>query len=106
LREDELLAVFEDMSESDTSNSESERDSEREVSESAVDAEDICDNLEIDSPEDAAQRTKRRRTAGPSFQWQRGNFVPKIHDFANQNSGISANFDGNCSVFDIFKSIF
>jgi hypothetical protein len=106
LREDELLAVFEDMSESDTSNSESECDSEREVSESEVDAEEICDNLEIDSPEDVAQRTKRRRTAGPSFQWQRGNFDPQIHDFDNQNSGISANLDENCSVFDIFKLFF
>jgi hypothetical protein len=102
LREDEVLAVFEDMSESDIGNSESECDSEREVSESEVDAEEICHNLEINSPENAAQCIKRRRTAGPSLQWQRGNFVPKIHDFANQNSGISANLDGNCSVFDLF----
>jgi hypothetical protein len=76
------------------------------VSESEVDAEEVCDNFEIDSPENDAQRTERRRTAGPSFQWQRGNFVPKIHDFANQNSGISASLDGNCSVFDIFKLFF
>jgi hypothetical protein len=63
LREDEVLAVFENMSESDTSNSENECGSESEV-----DAEEICGDLEIDSPENAAQRTKRRRTAGPSFQ--------------------------------------
>jgi hypothetical protein len=101
-----VLAVFEDMSESDTSNSESECDSEREVCESEVDAEEICDNFEIDSPENDAQCTKRRWTAGPSFQWQRENFVPKIHDFTNQNSGISANLDGNCSVFEIFELFF
>jgi hypothetical protein len=103
LRDDELLAEFEALSDNDTSNSESE--SEREVNESESDAEEICDNFESDSPRDAAQHTKRR-TAGPSFQWQRGNFVPQIHDFDNQNSGISANLDENCSVFYIFKLFF
>jgi hypothetical protein len=63
LREDAVLAVFEDMSESDTSNSESKCDSEREVSESEVDAEEICDDFEIESPENDAQCTKRTWTA-------------------------------------------
>jgi hypothetical protein len=94
LCDDELLAEFDALSD-DTSNSESK-------SESEGDAEEICDNFESDSPQDAAQRTKRR-TAGLSFQWQKGNFVPQVHDFDNQNSGISANLDENCSVFDIFK---
>jgi hypothetical protein len=94
LHDDELLAEFEALSDSDTSNSETERESEREVSES--EGEEICENFESDSPEDATQHIKRRRTAGPSFQWQRWNFVPQIHDFDNQNSGISANLDENC----------
>jgi hypothetical protein len=96
LRDDELLAEFDALSDNDTSNSESE-------SESEGDAEEICDNFESDSPQDAAQHTKSRRTAGPSFQWQKGNFVSHIHDFDNQNSGILANLDENCSVFDIFN---
>jgi hypothetical protein len=54
LREDAVLAVFEDMSESDTSNSKSECDIEREVSESEVVAEEICDNFEIDLPKNVA----------------------------------------------------
>jgi hypothetical protein len=74
LRKDAVLAVFEDMSESDTSNSESECNSKREMSESEVDAEEICDNFEIDSPENDAQCTKRRWTAGPSFQLPGGEF--------------------------------
>jgi hypothetical protein len=59
-REDAVLAVFEDMSESDTSNSESECDSEREVCESEVDAEEICDNFEIDSPENDARHATHK----------------------------------------------
>jgi hypothetical protein len=79
LHDDELLAEFEALSDTDTSNSESESESEREVSES--EGKEICDNFESDSHEDATQHTKRRRTAGPSFQWQRENFVPHIcHD--------------------------
>jgi hypothetical protein len=101
---DELLTEFEALSDNDTSNSESKSESEREVGKS--EGEEICDNFESDSPQDAAQHTKRRRTADPSFQWQRGNSVPQIHDFDNQNSGILANLDKNCSVFDIFKLFF
>jgi hypothetical protein len=103
LRDDKLLPEFDALSDNDTSNSESE--SEMNESESKGDAEEICDNFESESPQDTAQHTKRRRIAGP-FHWQRGNFVPKIHDFTNQKSGISANLDGNCSVFDIFKLFF
>jgi hypothetical protein len=103
---DELLAEFDALSDNDTSNSESVSESEVNESESEGDAEEICDNFESDSPQHAAQRTKRRRTAGPSFQWQKGNFVPQVHDFDNQNSGISANLDEYCSVFDIFKLSF
>jgi hypothetical protein len=99
LRDDELLAEFEALSDNDTSNSASE-------SESEVDAEEIGDNYENDSPQDAAQCTKRRRTASPSLQWQRGNFVPQIHEFDNQNSGILANLNENCTVFYIFKLFF
>jgi hypothetical protein len=98
LRGDEFLAEFEAFSENDTSNSASE-------SESVVDAEEIGDNYENDSPQDAAQRTKRR-TASPSFQWQRGSSVPQIQDFDNENLGISANLDETCTVFDIFKLLF
>jgi hypothetical protein len=58
LRDDELLAKFEALSDNDTSNSESESESESE-------GEEICDNFESDSPQDAAQHTKRR-TSGPS----------------------------------------
>jgi hypothetical protein len=105
LRDDELLAEFEGLSDNDTSNSESESEREVNESESEGDAEEICENFEIDSSQDAAQHTKRR-TAGLSYQWQRGNFVPQIHDFDNRNSGISANLDKNCSVFDIFKLFF
>jgi hypothetical protein len=96
LRDDELLAEFDALSDNDTSNSESESKSES-------DAEEMCDNFESDSPQYAAQHTKRRRTVGPSFQWQKRNFVPQVHGFYNQNSGISANLDENCPVFDIFK---
>jgi hypothetical protein len=106
---DELLTEFEALSNNDASNSESE--SESEVNESEVnesesegDAEEICDNFESDSPQDAAQHTKRR-TAGPSFQWWRENFVPQVHDFDNQNSGISTNLDKNCCFF-IFSTYF
>jgi hypothetical protein len=99
LHNDKLLAKFEALSDNDTSNSESDSNSESEV-------EEICDNFESDSPQDAAEHTKGRRTAGPSFWWQIGNFVQQIHDFDNQNSGISANLDENCSVFDIFKLFF
>jgi hypothetical protein len=101
---DELLAEFEALSDNDTSNSESESKSERKVSES--EGEEICDNFESDLPQDAAQHTNRKRTAVPSFQWQRGNFVAQIHDFDNQNSGISANLDENCLVFYILKFFF
>jgi hypothetical protein len=62
---DELLAKFNALSDNDTSNSASE-------SESEGDAEEIGDNYENDSPQDAAQRIKRR-TASLLFQWQRGN---------------------------------
>jgi hypothetical protein len=103
LCDDEMLAKFEALSDNDTSNSESESKSEREVNESESEGEEICDNFESDSPQDVVQHTKRRRTAGPSFQWQRGNFVPQIHDFDNQNSGILSNLEENCSVFVIFK---
>jgi hypothetical protein len=65
LRDDELLAEFKALSDNDTSNSASE-------SESEVDAEEIGDNYENDSPQDAVQRTKRS-AASPSFQWERGN---------------------------------
>jgi hypothetical protein len=71
LREDAVLAAFEDMSESDTSNSESESNSKREAKVKLM-RKKFCDNFEIDSPENDAQRTKRRWTAGHSFQWQRG----------------------------------
>jgi hypothetical protein len=67
-------------------------DTSNSASESESDAEEIGDNYENDSPQDAAQHTKRRRTDSPSFQWQRGNFVPQIHDFDNKNSGISGQF--------------
>jgi hypothetical protein len=99
--DNELLAEFDALSDNDTSNSESESQIESEVKESGSEggAEEICDKFDSDSHQHAGtQHTKRRQTAGPSFQWQRGNFVPKIHDFANQNSGISANLDGNCCV--------
>jgi hypothetical protein len=88
---DELLAEFDTLSDNNTSNSESEVNE----SESDGNAEEICDNFESDSPH-AAQHTKKRRTAGPSFQWQKENFAPQVHDFDNQNSGISANLDKNC----------
>jgi hypothetical protein len=106
LRDDELLAKFEALSDNDTSNSESESESEVNESESKDDAEEICDNFESESPQDAVQHTKRRRTASPSFQWQKGNFVLRVHNFDNQNSGILSNLDENCSVFDIFKLFF
>jgi hypothetical protein len=99
LRDDELLAEFEALSDNDTSNSASE-------SESEVDEEEIGDNYDNDSPQDAAQCTKRRRTDSPSFQWQRGNSVPQIQDFDNENSGISANLDENCTGFVIFQLFF
>jgi hypothetical protein len=73
-------------------------------SESEVDGEEIGYNYENDSPQDAAQRTKRR-TASPSFRWQR-RIVPQIQDFDNENSGISANLDENCTLFYIFKLFF
>jgi hypothetical protein len=57
---DEFLAKFEALLDNDTSSSESESE-----------VEEICDNFESDSPQDAVQHTKRRRTASPSFQWQR-----------------------------------
>jgi hypothetical protein len=103
LRDDELLAEFEALSDNDTSNSESKSESEVNGSESESDGDEIGDSYENDSPQDAAQHTKRRQTASPSFQWQRGNFVPQIHDFDNENSDISANLDENCTDFDIFK---
>jgi hypothetical protein len=49
---------------------------------------------------------KEKMNFQPLFQWQRGNFVPQVHDFNNENSGISANLDENCTVFDIFKLFF
>jgi hypothetical protein len=58
LHDDELLAEFEALSDNDTSNSESESESEREVSES--EGEEICDNFESDSPEDAAQHKEKK----------------------------------------------
>jgi cobalamin biosynthesis protein CobT len=86
LSDDKLLAEFDALYDNDTSNSESESQSESEVNESGSEggaegeggAEEICDNFDSDSHQDAgAQHTERRRTARPSFQWQRGNFVPK-----------------------------
>jgi hypothetical protein len=68
LRDNELLAEFEALSDNDTSNSASE-------SESEGDAEEIGDNYENDLPQDAAQCTKRRTTASPSFQWQFSNYA-------------------------------
>jgi hypothetical protein len=105
LSDDKLLAEFDALSDNDTSNSESESQSETEVNKSGSegDAEENCDNFDSDSHQEAAQHTKR--TARPSFQRQTGNFVPKIHDLANQNSGISANLYGNCS-FLYFQIIF
>jgi hypothetical protein len=81
----ELLAEFDALSDNDTNNSERESKSESEVneSESDGDAEEICDNFDSDSPQGATQHTKRRRNAGPSFQWKRGILFQKIHDFAN-----------------------
>jgi hypothetical protein len=62
LHDDELLAEFEALSDS-------ESESERKVngSESEGDADEIGDNYENDSPQDAVQRIKRR-TASSSFQ--------------------------------------
>jgi hypothetical protein len=66
--DDELLAEFDALSDNDTSNSETESQSESEGG-----AEEICDNFDSDSHQDAsAQHTEGRRTAGPSLQWQRG----------------------------------
>jgi hypothetical protein len=88
--DDELLAELKALSDNDTSNSASE-------SESEVDEEEIGDNYENDSPEGAAQRTKEEL---PVLCFSgRG----EIQDFDNENSGISANLDENCTVFDIFK---
>jgi hypothetical protein len=106
LDDDELLAEIDALSDNDVSNSDSESESFGSESESESCAEGIGDGDENDPHQDAAQRTKRRRTSSPLFQWQRGNFVPQVHDFDNQNSGISTNFDENCTVFDIFKLFF
>jgi hypothetical protein len=78
-----LLAEFEALSD-DTSNSESE---------SEGDAEEIGDKYEIIR---LMMLCNTKRSAS-SFQWQRGNFVPQIHNFDNENSGILANLDENCS---------
>jgi hypothetical protein len=56
LRDDELLAEFEALSDNDTSNAESES----EVNESESDAEEIGDSYKNDPPQDAVKRTKRR----------------------------------------------
>jgi hypothetical protein len=64
LSDDELLAGFDALSDNDTSNSESECESEVNEYESEGDAEEICDNFKSDMHQDAAQHTKRRRTAG------------------------------------------
>jgi hypothetical protein len=90
----ELLAEFEALSDNDTSNRAGE-------SESEVDAEEIGDNYENDSPQDAAQCTKRKELPVLRFSGRRG-----IQDSDNENSGISANLDENCTVFDIFKLFF
>jgi hypothetical protein len=83
LRDDELLAEFEALSDNDTSNSASE-------SESEVDAEEIGDNYENDSPQVAAQREEELPVL--RFSGRGG-----IQDFDNEDSGISANLDENCS---------
>jgi hypothetical protein len=92
LCDNELLAEFKAFSD-DISKAASE-------SESEVDAEEIGDNYENDSPQDAAQRTKEEL---PVLRFSgRGG----IQDFDNENSGISANLDENCTGFDIFKLFF
>jgi hypothetical protein len=95
LRDDKLLAEFEALpfyiSDIDISDGESES----EVNDS--------DSDKNDPPQGAVQRTKRRQAANPLFQWLRGNFVPQNKDFDDENSGISANLDENCTVFHVLK---
>jgi hypothetical protein len=60
LRDDELLAEFEALSDKYVSNSDSKCDSDISELESESDAEGIGDGYENDPPQDAAQCTKRR----------------------------------------------
>ncbi|KAJ9594244.1 hypothetical protein L9F63_014333 [Diploptera punctata] len=37
------------------------------------------------------QPPKRNRTSSDLFQWRSGNFIPTVHNFNSENSGISVN---------------
>lgn len=103
LRDEELLDYYDALQSdlSDLSDFEDDCDGDAVYNTSAVISD--SDSDENDPPAQAASQTKRRRTG---IQWHSGKFVPKIHRFNDEKSGISVDINDDCTVLDFFKLFF
>ena len=103
LRDEELLDYYDALQSdlSDLSDFEDDCDGDAVYNTSAVISD--SDSDENDPPAQAASQTKRQRTG---IQWHSGKFVPKIHRFNDEKSGISVDINDDCTVLDFFKLFF
>lgn len=103
LRDEELLDYYDALQSdlSDLSDFEDDCDGDAVYNTSAVIGD--SDSDENDPPAQAASQTKKQRTG---IQWHSGKFVPKIHRFNDEKSGISVDINDDCTVLDFFKLFF